>query len=144
MNLSEDMKKNIKERLGYNDEELKSFLDNPKNIELLTKSLPLLNKTIVIEVIKSKGCMSQHRIGDKIYFDGSGNLLTKLSPKRICLYALSVLDAMINSAIELMYAGADPNEMRFKRVGCTDIGLECGGWGRIVMELKVIDRNKVN
>ena len=141
MNISEDMKKDIKERLDYNDEELKLFLDNPKNIELLTKSLPLLNKTIVIEVIESKGCSSQHRKGDKIYFDGSGNLLTKLSPKRICIFALSVLDTLVNSALELMYVGANPNEMRFNRVGCTDIGLECGGWGRIVMELKVIDRN---
>ncbi|MBY9012062.1 MAG: hypothetical protein KGD70_06785 [Candidatus Lokiarchaeota archaeon] len=144
MKLSEDMKKNIKERLDYNDEELKLFLDNPKNIEILTKSLPLLNKTIIIEVIESKGCNSQHKIGDKIYFDGTGNLLTKLSPKRICMSALSVLDSLINSALELMYVGADPNEMRFNRVGCLDIGLECGGWGRIVMELKVIDRNKVN
>jgi uncharacterized repeat protein (TIGR04076 family) len=141
MKLSEDMKKNIKERLDYNDEELKLFLDNPKNIEILTKSLPLLNKTIVIEVIESKGCASQHKKGDKIYFDGSGNLLTKLSPKRICIYALSVLESLITSALELMYAGVNPDEMRFKRVGCTDIGLECGGWGKIVMELKVIDRN---
>ncbi len=141
MKLSEDMKKNIKERLDYNDEELKLFLDNPKNIELLTKSAPLLNKTVVIEVIESKGCASQHKKGDKIYFDGSGNLLTKLSPKRICIYALSVLESLITSALELMYAGVNPDEMRFKRVGCTDIGLECGGWGRIVMELSVIDRN---
>ena len=141
MKVSEDMKKNIKEMLDYNDEELKIFLDNPKNVELITKSLPLLNKTIVIEVVESKGCASQHKKGDKIYFDGSGNLLTKLSPKRICIYALSVLDSMINSALELMYVGANANEMRFYRVGCTDIGLECGGWGRIVMELKVIDRN---
>ena len=144
MKISEDMKKNIKEMLDYNDEELNLFLDNPKNVELITKSLPLLNKTIVIEVIESKGCASQHKKGDKIYFDGSGNLLTKLSPKRICIYALSVLDSLVNPALELMYAGANPNEMRFNRIGCTDIGLECGGWGRIVMELKVIDRNKVN
>jgi len=141
MKLSEEMKNNIKERLGYTDEELKVFVDNPNNIEILTKSLPLLNKTIVIEVIESHGCNSQHKIGDKIYFDGTGNLLTKLSPKRICIYALSSLDTIIHSAIELIYAGVEPNEMRFKRVGCFDIGLECGGWGKIVMELKVIDRN---
>ena len=141
MKLSEDMQKNIKEQLDYNDEELKIFLDNPKNIEILTKSLPLLKKTIVIEVIESKGCASQHKKGDKIYFDGSGNLLTKLSPKKICIFALSVLGPLITTALELIYAGVNPTEMRFKRVGCTDIGLECGGWGRIVMELSVIDRN---
>jgi uncharacterized repeat protein (TIGR04076 family) len=144
MKVSEDMKRNIKERLDYNEEELKMFFDNPKNIEILTKSLPLLNKTIVIEVIESKGCASQHKKGDKFYFDGSGNLLTKLSPKRICIYALSVLDKLILSAIELLFAGVNPNEMQFKRVNCFDVGLECGGWGRIVMELSVIDRNKVN
>jgi uncharacterized repeat protein (TIGR04076 family) len=144
MKVSEDMKRNIKERLDYNEEELKMFLDNPKNLEILTKSLPLLNKTIVIEVIESKGCASQHKKGDKFYFDGSGNLLTKLSPKRICIYALSVLDKLILSAIELLYAGVNPNEMQFKRVNCFDVGLECGGWGRIVMELSVVDRNKAN
>ena len=55
MNLSDEMKKNIKTRLGYTDEELKIFLDNPNNIDMLTKSIPLLNKTIVIEVIESHG-----------------------------------------------------------------------------------------
>ena len=39
-------------------------------------------------------------------------------------------------------AGADPNEARFKRAACFDVGLECGGWGRIVMELSVKDRKK--
>lgn len=31
-----------------------------------------------------------------------------------------------------------------KRAGCFDIGLKCGGWGKIVMELKVVDSNKIN
>ncbi len=30
--------------------------------------------------------------------------------------------------------GVDPNEMRFKRAAFFDVGLECGGLGRIVME----------
>ena len=143
MKLSEEMKSNIKERLGYSDEELKIFLDDPKNIEIFTKSMPLMNKTIVIEVIESHGCNSQHKIGDKLYFDGAGNLLTKLSPKKVCIYALSALDYLMHSTFELIYAGIDPNEMRFNRVGCGDIGLQCGGWGKIVMELKVVDRNKI-
>ncbi len=41
-----------------------------------------------------------------------------------------------------MLANADPNEMRFNHAACFDVGLECGGWGRIVMEIKVEDRNK--
>jgi hypothetical protein len=49
----------------------------------------------------------------------------------------------IFTATEFLYAGADPNEMRFKRAGCFDVGVACGGWGRIVPELKVEDRRKV-
>jgi hypothetical protein len=37
-------------------------------------------------------------------------------------------------------AGVDPNEMRFKKTGCFDVGVKCGGWGRIVMECRVEDR----
>ena len=43
---------------------------------------------------------------------------------------------------EMIYAGVDPNEMRFKRSACFDVGLECGGWGRIVMEIRFEDRKK--
>jgi hypothetical protein len=32
--------------------------------------------------------------------------------------------------------------MRFKRFGCPDVGVRCGGWGHIVMEVKVEDRKK--
>jgi hypothetical protein len=39
-----------------------------------------------------------------------------------------------------MYAGVDPNKMVFKRCGCTDVGVQCGGWGRIVMEARVEER----
>ncbi len=143
MKISEEMKENIKEHLGYDDKELDVFLDNPRNIEVLSKSLPLLGKTLIAEVVESHGCNSQHKVGDKFYFDGAGNLLTKLCPKKICIYAISELDKLIHSANELFYVGADPNEMRFNRTSCFDVGLKCGGWGQIVMELKIVERNKL-
>jgi hypothetical protein len=87
-----------------------------------------MNKTIVAEVVESHGCNSQHRVGDK------------LNPKRICIYALSTVAPLIFTTIELFYAGADPNEMRFNRTGCFDVGVRCDGWGRIVMEVRLEDR----
>ena len=47
-----------------------------------------MEKTIVIEVVDANGCTSGHKAGDRFYFDGSGNLLTKLCPSRICFGAL--------------------------------------------------------
>lgn len=55
---------------------------------------------------------------------------------------MSSLAAIVFGAHELFYAGVDPNEMRFKRFGCHDVGVRCGGWGRIVLELSVEEREK--
>ena len=132
----------MKEHLGYNDEEMKRFRANPRNTAVLEKGPVLLNKTIVAEVVESKNCNSKHQVGDRFVFDGAGNLLTRKNPKRICIFALAPLFPIICAIDELIYAGVDPNEIRFNRTGCFDVGLECGGWGHIVMEVKVEDRKK--
>ena len=132
----------FQKHVGYTDEEMKEFRENPRNEDVLSKGRALMNKTIVVEVVKSHGCNSQHKEGDKFYFDGAGNLITKLCPKRVCIYALSSVTMGIFASNELFYAGVDPNEMRFKRFGCFDVGVKCGGWGNIVMEIRVEDRKR--
>jgi uncharacterized repeat protein (TIGR04076 family) len=130
----------MKSHLGYTDEEMKLFRENPRNEDVLSKAPALLDKAIVLTVVESHGCNSGHKVGDKIYFDGAGNLLTKRCPKKVCVYALSSATPMIFAANELFYAGVDPNDIRFKRAACFDVGVRCGGWGRIVLELSVHDR----
>jgi len=142
MKISEETWKMFQQYLGYTDKEMKLFRKNPRNRDVLSKSPALMNKTIIAKVVESHGCNSQHRVGDKFYFDGAGNLLTKLHPKRICIYALSSIAALIFTSNELFYAGVDPNKMRFKRTGCFDVGVECGGWGHIVLELRIEDRKR--
>ncbi len=132
--------KSVQQRLGYNDEEIKTFGENPRNVDVLTKAPALMNKTIVATVVDSHGCNSGHKAGDQFHFDGAGNLITKLCPKKICIYALSSIASLIFASNELFYAGIDPNQMRFKRAGCFDVGVQCGGWGHIVLELSVEDR----
>ena len=140
MEITEETWKFMQQHLGYTDEELELFRSNPKNADIMSKAPELMNKTIIAEVVASHGCASQHKVGDKFYFDGAGNLLTKLNPKRVCVHALSVLSGPMVVVNELFYAGVDPNEARFNRVGCFDVGIQCGGWGHIAMEIKVEDR----
>ena len=142
MKVDESMWNAIQKHFTYTDEEMKVFMENPRNMDVLAKAPLFANKTMVFEVVDAPGCNSQHKMGDKFYFDGAGNLLTKRSPDRICIYALNAASALIFAAGELLMAGVDPNELRFKRTGCFDVGVKCGGWGRIVMELKVEDRQK--
>lgn len=144
MKITEEIKKNIQDHYKYTDDEMKTLLENPRNEEAILKASGLLNRTIIIEVVSSHGCTAQHKVGDKFYFNGIGQLLTKYSPKKICIYALGALQHLIFAANELYYAGIDSNKMRFKRADCTaDVGLKCGGFGKIVMEIRVEDRNNL-
>jgi uncharacterized repeat protein (TIGR04076 family) len=134
----------MQRRLGYTDEEMAIFRNDPRNADVLSKGALLMDKNIVVEVVEAHGCNSRHKVGDKFYFDGAGNLLTGSCPKTICIHALSPVATLIFAANELLYAGVDPNEMRFKRTDCLDVGLQCGGWGRVVMELRVQDREELS
>ena len=139
-NIDERLLKIIKKRFNYNDQDIVDFKKDPRNIELLNRSKEFQNKLIVLEVVESKGCNSNHKVGDKFYFDYAGNLLTDLCPAKICGYSLNAALMMVFTANEMFYAGVDPNEIRFKRSSCFDVGIECGGWGRIVLELKIEEK----
>jgi len=66
--------------------------------------------------------------------------LGPVCPKKICGYSLNAALMMIFAANEMLLAGMDPNGIRFKRASCFYVGLECGGWGRIVLELRVEEK----
>ena len=119
------------------DEDIDSFKNSPRNIELIKRNKEFSNTRLILEVVESKGCNSNHKIGDKFYFDFAGNILTELCPPKICGYSLNSAMMMIFTANEMLYAGVNPNEIRFKKASCFDVGIECGGWGRIVLELKI-------
>ncbi len=127
----------MQKRLGYNKEEFALFKKNPRNIELITRHKEFSKKRIVLKVVESKGCNSKHNVGDKFYFDHAGNILTDLCPSKICAYSLNSALMMVFAANEMIFAGVDPNSIRFKRASCFDVGIECGGWGRIVLELSI-------
>lgn len=142
MKLDETTRNAIQAHLGYTDEEMSIFMENPRNLDVIARAPALGDKTIVLEVVEAHGCNSGHKKGDRFILDGAGNLLTRLNPKRVCCFALCRALPLIHAAHELMYADVDPNTMRFPRTGCSDTGIRCGGWGHIVMEIGVEDRTR--
>ena len=133
--IDERMWRLMQKRLRYTDEQAQSFRSEPRNEEVLAKSEELFKLRFKATVVVAHGCNSRHKAGDVFYLDGHGNLITDLCPDRICIFALSALGTLVFTAQELVYAGIDPNQMRFNRVGCIDIGIHCGGWGKVIMEL---------
>jgi uncharacterized repeat protein (TIGR04076 family) len=142
MTIDERLWKIAQKHLDYTDEEMEVFKQNPRNEDVLAKGFALMNKSIILEVVESHGCNSHHKVGDKFHFDGAGNLLAEYCPKKVCAYSLNSALMLIFATNEMILAGVDPNEIRFKRTSCFDVGLQCGGWGRVVLELKVEDREK--
>ena len=139
MNVNEQVWEFAQQQLGYTDEEMALFKSDPRNAHVLSKIPEIMNKIVVAEVVESHGCNSRHKKGDMLYLDAAGNLLAGRCPERVCTGAVSALATPVFTAAEFLLAGVDPNEMKFKRVGCPDVGLHCGGWGRIVMEIRIED-----
>jgi uncharacterized repeat protein (TIGR04076 family) len=127
----------VQKRFRYNDTQMKAFKNNPRNEAVLMKGEELAKIQFKATVVDAHGCNSRHKKGDVFYLDGHGNLIKAMNPDKICIYALSSLSTLVFAAHELIYAGIDPNEMKFNRVGCLVVGLNCGGWGKIVLELNV-------
>ncbi len=127
--------KTIQKRLGLGDQEFRAIKDNPRYQRLFRNALAGARYRFVAEVVESKGCHSGHAIGQKLYFDSAGNLLTRQSPERICAFLMPNLTVLINAFFENLMNGRDPNEVIFNRTGCFDVGPACGGWGHVVLEM---------
>jgi hypothetical protein len=53
----------IKKRLGYTDGEMKKFRENPRNVNVLSNAPELRKKEIIVGIVDSRGCNSQHKRG---------------------------------------------------------------------------------
>ncbi len=123
--------------LGYTDEEFEIWKTVPRNLRLAENMAELANYRLVVEVLKSHGCVMHHEVGDKFYFAGNGALLCTEGPPHICAGALGPLMTFTYRIVDKVGAGLDPRKYSFDRVTCADVGLENGGWGQILMEVRV-------
>lgn len=138
--IDETMWNFFQEYIGYSDSEMAEFRKDKRNERIIEKAPDFISKTIVAEVIESSGCNAGHKKGDKIYLDGMGNLISKLCPKRMCIFLMNSIAMGTYGMHELVYAGQDPDSLTFKRFGCPDVGLRCGGWGHVVIEMTIKNR----
>lgn len=123
--------------LGYSDEELKAFRTNPKWVKMVEEATGFTRHKIVAEVVQSHGCIAQHKVGDRIVMDANGVLIRNECPERMCVNAVAPLANTFTAVCERLAENLDPRGICFTRIGCTDVGPECGGWGRVLMQIHV-------
>jgi hypothetical protein len=132
----EQISRIIQKRLALEDKDFQPIKDSPKFQRLFSNLAAGSRYKLVAEVVESKGCHSGHVKGQKLFFDSSGNLLTREAPERVCAFLMPNLTVMINLFFENILNGRDPNEVMFNRTGCYDVGPACGGWGRVIVEMR--------
>jgi len=127
----------LQKHQGYSDEEMALFRSSPKNVKMVEETPQFMTHKIIAEVVQSQNCHSQLKVGDRIVMNGNGQLIRDECPEKICIWALAPLGGSVNAVFERFAEHLDPNDILFDKVGCQDVGVGCGGWGRIVMQIRV-------
>jgi uncharacterized repeat protein (TIGR04076 family) len=133
----EEIWRRFQKHMGYTEEEMKVFRSNPEKVKMVTQTPDFVKRRVIAEVIESQGCHAQHKVGDRFVLTAGGQLIVEECPKRMCMFALGPVSTVLPAIYERLIARSDPNWERFNIVQCTDVGLDKGGWGKILMKVYV-------
>lgn len=122
--------------MNYSDQDMVKFKANPKFMKMFNTPGFRTNK-VVIEVVQSHGCVCQHAVGQKLVMNPNGALIRDECPPIMCIGLVSQLNPVIQAIYERLVAGLDPNGLLFDTIGCTDVDINCGGWGRVIAKIHV-------
>ena len=140
--MTDEIIKKYGERVGYSETETKVFHEGGhriRQVQRLSKAAALYS--IEAEVVESKHCNSGHAKGQKFILDVDGNFVTKLCPKRLCVYLVSQLTIPVALINERLSEGLEPNDFHFMRyVKCPDAGVNCMGYGEVTLRVRVVPR----
>jgi uncharacterized repeat protein (TIGR04076 family) len=130
------------DRVGYNDSDLQHFQDGDPRLRLMARLAEDAGKySIRAEVVSAKHCNTGYKTGDKFVLDVDGNFISKLCPKKMCVHLISQLVVPVSLINERLSEGLDPNGFTFMRqVRCTDVGVECSGYGGVMLKVTVVPR----
>lgn len=133
----EEILKLFQKHMGYTDQEMEIFVSNPRRLKMVTETPDFVKSRLVAEVLESHGCAAQHKVGDKFVMTPGGELITEECPKRICISAVSAINSVLPAVYDRLISGSDPGFERTNTVQCGDIGLDKGGFGKILLEVRL-------
>ena len=134
---AEKIWKRFQEHMGYTDQEMENFRSDPEKVKMVTQTPEFVKCKVIAEVIESHGCHAGHQVGDRFVMTAGGQLIAQESPKRMCMFALGPVSNTLPAIYERLITKSDPNFERSQIVQCADVGLDKGGWGKILMKVYV-------
>ncbi|NNG01615.1 MAG: hypothetical protein HKM93_19660 [Desulfobacteraceae bacterium] len=140
--MTNDVLRKYAKHVKYSDTELQQFQEGGhrvRHVERISKAA--LRWSIEAEVVRSRNCNSGHIEGQKLIMDINGNLISKYCPAKMCVYLISQLTVPVAVISERFSEGLPPNDFHFMRyVRCPDAGVECMGYGEVMLKVQVVPR----
>ena len=128
------------DRVGYSEAEMAEIKEGDPRLRQIERLARAAAKySLVAEVVQARHCNSGYKVGDRFVLDVDGNFITKLCPGRLCVYLLSQMTIPVALINERLSEELDPNQFHFAHhVRCPDTGVECGGYGEVMVEVKAV------
>ena len=123
--------------MEYTDEEMALFRSDPIKVKMVTETPEFTKCRVIAEVIESHGCHAKHCVGDRFVMTASGQLIADECPKGMCVSAVAGISKILPAIYERLINKTDPRFERKDIVQCSDVGLDKGGWGKILMKVYV-------
>jgi uncharacterized repeat protein (TIGR04076 family) len=133
----EEIWRRFQKHMGYTDQEMEIFRSDPRKVKMVTETPEFVKSRVIAEVIEAHHCHAGHRVGDRFVMTAGGQLIAEECPKRMCLFALGPVSNLLPAVYERLLAKSDPECRAYNIVQCTDVGLDKGGWGKILMKVYV-------
>jgi uncharacterized repeat protein (TIGR04076 family) len=134
---TEEIWRRFQKHMGYTDEEMGIFRSDPEKVRMVTGTPEFVKCRVIAEVVEAQGCHAGHKVGDKFVMTAGGQLIAEKCPQRLCMFALGPVATVLPAVYERLITRSDPDFERFNIVQCTDVGLDKGGWGKILMKVYV-------
>jgi uncharacterized repeat protein (TIGR04076 family) len=134
---TEEIWRRFQKHMGYTDEEMDIFRSDPEKVRMVTGTPEFVKCRVIAEVVEAQGCHAGHKVGDKFVMTAGGQLIAEKCPQRLCMFALGPVATVLPAVYERLITKSDPDLKRFNIVQCTDVGLDKGGWGKILMKVYV-------
>jgi hypothetical protein len=144
--MTEEIIRRYGQRVGFTESEMERFHAGGHRIRQVKRLSQAASKySIQAEVVSAKHCNSGHKIGQTLTLDVDGNFISTLCPKKMCVYLISQLAIPVALINERLSEDLEPNDFHFMRyVRCPDAGVECHGYGEVMLKVQVVSRVKRN
>ncbi len=128
------------ERVGYSEAEMAEIKEGDPRLRQIERLARAAAKySLVADVVKARHCNSGYQVGDRFVLDVDGNFVAKLCPPRLCVYLISQFTIPVALINERLSEGLDPNQFHFMHyLRCPDTGVECAGYGEVLLEIKAV------